>query len=101
MGIPYLPGNKAEIDEMATPILSRQGQSQTSTVKVQDYGNSVLGPGRCFADGLYAKRNSFQLRCLLRYSTEAPKSIVKQTAQACCQKVFCSSTITQGLTLLE
>ncbi|GFS84174.1 mariner Mos1 transposase [Trichonephila clavipes] len=42
MGIPYLPGIKATVDEMPTPIISRQGQSQTNTVKVQDYGNSVF-----------------------------------------------------------
>ncbi|GFW91481.1 hypothetical protein TNCV_3376451 [Trichonephila clavipes] len=66
---------------MATHILFLQFQSQTNAVEVQDYGNSVLGPARCFAGGLYATRNNDPLRCLLRNSTEAPKSIAKQTAR--------------------
>ncbi|GFR30198.1 hypothetical protein TNCT_460831 [Trichonephila clavata] len=82
MGIPYHPGIKATVDGIATHILSRQGQSQTNAVKAQDYGNSVLGTVRCFAGGLHAtrERNNDELRCLLRNSTEAPKSIAKQTA---------------------
>ncbi|GFX94053.1 histone-lysine N-methyltransferase SETMAR [Trichonephila clavipes] len=48
------------------------------TVKAQDYGNSVLGPARCFAGGLSATRNEDHLGCLLRNSTEAPKSIAKR-----------------------
>ncbi|GFW33691.1 uncharacterized protein TNCV_2212231 [Trichonephila clavipes] len=51
-------------------------KSQTRAVKAQEYGNSVLGPARCFADGLYATRNNDQLRC---NSTEALKSIEKRT----------------------
>ncbi|GFR27068.1 hypothetical protein TNCT_652001 [Trichonephila clavata] len=74
MGIPYHPGIKAIVDGMATRMLSRQGQSQTNSFEAQDYGNSVLGPARCFAGGLYATRNTDQLRCLLRNSTKAPKS---------------------------
>ncbi|GFX81746.1 uncharacterized protein TNCV_317501 [Trichonephila clavipes] len=53
MGIPYHPGIKATVDGMATHVLSLQGQSQTNTVKAQDYGNSVRGPARCFACGLF------------------------------------------------
>ncbi|GFT52963.1 mariner Mos1 transposase [Trichonephila clavipes] len=48
MGIPYHPGMKATVYGMATHNLSRQGKSQTNSVKAQDYGNSVLGPVRCF-----------------------------------------------------
>ncbi|GFV23499.1 hypothetical protein TNCV_4782101 [Trichonephila clavipes] len=62
---------------MATHILSRQGQSQTNTIKAQDYGNSVLGPARCLAAELLAIRNNDQLS---RNSMEAPTSIAKQTA---------------------
>ncbi|GFX34577.1 hypothetical protein TNCV_3658151 [Trichonephila clavipes] len=76
----YHPGIKATVYEMATHIFIRQGQNQTKAVKAQDYGNSVLGPARCFAGGLYATRSSDQLRCLLRNSTKAPKIIAKQTA---------------------
>ncbi|GFQ98368.1 hypothetical protein TNCT_60431 [Trichonephila clavata] len=76
MGIPYHPEIKATVDEMAKHFLPREGQSQTKAVKAQD----VLGPAQCFAGGLYATRNSDQLRCLLRNSTEVPKSIAKQTA---------------------
>ncbi|GFS70380.1 hypothetical protein TNCV_4157951 [Trichonephila clavipes] len=76
MGIPYHPGIKATVHGMAGHILYRQDQSQTRAVKAQDYGNSVLGPARCFADGLYATRNNDQLRC---NSTEALKSIAKRT----------------------
>ncbi|GFT94640.1 hypothetical protein TNCV_1990671 [Trichonephila clavipes] len=77
MGIPYHPGIKATVDGMATHILSRQSERQTNAVKAQDYGNSVLGPARCFARSFYATRNNDQLRYLLRNSTEAPKSIAK------------------------
>ncbi|GFW73145.1 histone-lysine N-methyltransferase SETMAR [Trichonephila clavipes] len=73
----YHPGIKATVNGMATHILSRQGQSQTNAVKAQDYSNSVLRPAQCFAGGLYATRNNNQLGCLLRNSTEAPKSIAK------------------------
>ncbi|GFQ89321.1 hypothetical protein TNCT_363921 [Trichonephila clavata] len=66
---------------MATHVLSRQGQSQTNAVKAQDYSKGVLGPEWCFAGGLFAKSNNDQLRCLLRNSTEAPKSIAKQTVR--------------------
>ncbi|GFU88658.1 hypothetical protein TNCV_4443351 [Trichonephila clavipes] len=75
MGVPCHPGIKATIDGIATHILPRQGQSQTNAVKTQDYANSVLGPVR--AGGFYATRNNDQLRCLLRNSTEVPKSIAK------------------------
>ncbi|GFR27783.1 hypothetical protein TNCT_233771 [Trichonephila clavata] len=78
MGVPYHPGIKAAVDGMVPHILSRQGQSQTNGVKAQDYGNSVLGPARCVAGGFYATKNNDQLRCLLRNSTKAPKSIAKQ-----------------------
>ncbi|GFY15592.1 hypothetical protein TNCV_1282401 [Trichonephila clavipes] len=54
----------------------------------QDYGNSALGPAWCFAGRLYATKNHDQLRCLLRKSAEAPKSIAKQTAQQKGQKGF-------------
>ncbi|GFT37380.1 histone-lysine N-methyltransferase SETMAR [Trichonephila clavipes] len=52
--------------------------------RAQYYGNSVWRPTRCFVGGLYATRNNDQLRCLLRNSMEAPKSIAKQTAQHGC-----------------
>ncbi|GFU97924.1 hypothetical protein TNCV_2772671 [Trichonephila clavipes] len=51
----------------------------------------------CFVGGLFAKKNNDQLRYLLRHSTEAPKIIAKQTSGTCCQKVFCSYTITPDL----
>ncbi|GFU04010.1 hypothetical protein TNCV_3214741 [Trichonephila clavipes] len=79
MGIAYHPGIKGTVDGIATHILSLPGESQVNAVKAQDYGNNVLGPARCFAGGLYATRNNGQLRCLLRHSTEASKSIAKQT----------------------
>ncbi|GFX91024.1 hypothetical protein TNCV_2283161 [Trichonephila clavipes] len=88
MGIPYHPGIKARVDGIATHILSRQGQSQTIAAKAQDYSNSVLEPARCFAGGLYATRNNDQLRCLLRNSKEAPKSIAKQTAWHAIKRCF-------------
>ncbi|GFV18683.1 integrase catalytic domain-containing protein [Trichonephila clavipes] len=69
---------------MAIPVLSHRGQSQTNTVKAQDYGNSVLGPVRYFAGGLFDTSNNDQLSCLLRNSTEAPKSIAKQTTRHAC-----------------
>ncbi|GFW43227.1 hypothetical protein TNCV_1349901 [Trichonephila clavipes] len=69
-------------------ILSRQGQSQTNAIRAQGFDNSVLGPARCFAGGLYATRNNDQLRCLLRDSTEAPKSIEKQTARHAVRRCF-------------
>ncbi|GFT87460.1 hypothetical protein TNCV_641701 [Trichonephila clavipes] len=68
----------------------RQDQSQTNAVKAQDYGNSILGPARCFAGGLYATRNNGQLRCLLRNSMEAQKSIAKR-----------SSMLSKGVLLLH
>ncbi|GFU69403.1 hypothetical protein TNCV_3887211 [Trichonephila clavipes] len=79
MGIQYHPGNKATVDGMATHILFRQGQSQTNAVKVQDYGNNVLGPTWCFSGGLYATRSNDQLKCLQRNSKAAPNSIAEQT----------------------
>ncbi|GFU28676.1 hypothetical protein TNCV_468691 [Trichonephila clavipes] len=85
MGIPLYSGIKARVHEMVTHILFRQGQNQTNSVKVQDYGKSVLGPARCFAGGLHATRSNDQLRCLHPNSTEAPKSIAKQKDAACCQ----------------
>ncbi|GFV47500.1 hypothetical protein TNCV_5071681 [Trichonephila clavipes] len=67
---------------MVTHILSRQTQSQTNAFKAQGYGNSVPGSARCFAGGLYATRSNYKLMCLLRDSTEAPKSISKQAWHA-------------------
>ncbi|GFS53956.1 hypothetical protein TNCV_3761751 [Trichonephila clavipes] len=81
MGVPYDPGIKATVDGMMTHILSGQGQNQTNSFKVQDYGNSALGPARCFAGRLYATRNHDQFRCLLGNTTEASKNIAKQTAR--------------------
>ncbi|GFS71994.1 hypothetical protein TNCV_2676591 [Trichonephila clavipes] len=88
MGIPYHLGIKATVYGLATHILSCQGQSPTNAAKVQDYDNSVLGPARCFAGELYATRNTDQLRCLMRNSTEAPKSIAKQTVCQAVKKCF-------------
>ncbi|GFV69929.1 hypothetical protein TNCV_1982961 [Trichonephila clavipes] len=98
MGIPYHPGIKATADGMATHILSchGHGQSQTNAVNAQDNRNSVLGPAWCFAG---TARNNDQLRCLTLYGTS--DEYCKTNDVACCQKVFFSSTITQGLTLLE
>ncbi|GFT61508.1 dimethylglycine dehydrogenase, mitochondrial [Trichonephila clavipes] len=66
------------------PISSRNQSNSlwngTNAVSAQDYGNSVLELARCFAGGLNAAKNNDQLRCLLRNSTEALKSIAKQTA---------------------
>ncbi|GFU54145.1 uncharacterized protein TNCV_3618061 [Trichonephila clavipes] len=42
----------------------------------------------CFAGGRYATRNNHQLRCLLRNSTEAPKSIAKQTVRHAVKRCF-------------
>ncbi|GFX00445.1 hypothetical protein TNCV_2090951 [Trichonephila clavipes] len=47
-------GIKATVDGMVTHILSHQDQSQTNSVKAQDYANSVLRTARCFAGELYA-----------------------------------------------
>ncbi|GFW61915.1 hypothetical protein TNCV_4669401 [Trichonephila clavipes] len=88
MGIPYHPGIKATVYGMATHILSCQGQSLTNSVKAKDYGNSVLGPTRCFTGRLYATRNNGELRCLLRNSTETPKSIAKQIVQHAVKRCF-------------
>ncbi|GFW27277.1 hypothetical protein TNCV_2831771 [Trichonephila clavipes] len=88
MGIPYHPGFKAPFDGMATLIISCQGQSQTNPVKVQDYGNSALGPMWRFAGEPFATKNNDQLRCLLRNSTEALRKYCKTNGAACCQKVF-------------
>ncbi|GFV47324.1 hypothetical protein TNCV_4829801 [Trichonephila clavipes] len=95
MGIPYHPGIKATVDGMETHILSRQGQSQTNAVKAQDYGNSVLGPTWCFAGGLYAtkkKQRSTQVSTAQLYGSS--EKHCKTNGAACCQKMFCSSTIT-------
>ncbi|GFV46597.1 hypothetical protein TNCV_4071 [Trichonephila clavipes] len=73
---------------MTIHILFRQGQRQTNAVKAQDYKNSVPGPARCFAGGLYATRNNDQLRYLLRHSTEASKGIAKQTARHAVKRCF-------------
>ncbi|GFT79979.1 hypothetical protein TNCV_4598601 [Trichonephila clavipes] len=91
------PAIKATVYGMATHIFSRQSKKKIA-VKVQDYDNSVLGSVRCFSGGLYGTRNSDQLRYLLRNSTE---DYSKTNGVACYQKVFCSSTIMQGLTLLQ
>ncbi|GFS85469.1 hypothetical protein TNCV_2793481 [Trichonephila clavipes] len=88
MGIAYYPGIKTKVDGMATHILSHLGQSQTNADN--NYGNSFLGPVRCFADLNYATRNNDQLRRLLRTSTEAPKSIAKQTARHAVKRCFAS-----------
>ncbi|GFW10548.1 hypothetical protein TNCV_893431 [Trichonephila clavipes] len=88
MGIPYHLEMKAATDGMATHILSRQGQTQTYAIKAKDYGNSAMGPARCFSGGLYATKNNDQLRCILRNSTEAPKSIAKQTARHAVKSCF-------------
>ncbi|GFV31827.1 histone-lysine N-methyltransferase SETMAR [Trichonephila clavipes] len=88
MGIPYDPGMKATIYVIATHILYRQSQSQTNSVKAQNYGNSVLGPARCFAGELNTARNNDQLRCRLRNSTEAPMSIAKQTVWHAIKRCF-------------
>ncbi|GFT41745.1 hypothetical protein TNCV_4708041 [Trichonephila clavipes] len=88
MGIPYHPGIKATVYEMVTHILSHQVHSQTNAVKAQGYGNSVLEPAWCIAGGLNATRNNAQLRCLLRNSTEAPKSIAKQTVRHAVERCF-------------
>ncbi|GFX72952.1 hypothetical protein TNCV_2813921 [Trichonephila clavipes] len=89
MGIPYKPGIKTTVEEMAMRILSCQGQ--TNAVKAQDYGNSVLGPARCFAGGLNTTGNNVQLRLLLRNSTKSPKSIAKQTARHAVKRCFAPS----------
>ncbi|GFW83696.1 hypothetical protein TNCV_668091 [Trichonephila clavipes] len=88
MGISYHHGIKPTKDGRTTHILSCQGQSQTNSVKAQDYGNSVLGLARRFAVRLYATRNNDQLRSLLRKSTVAPKSIAKQTARHAVKRCF-------------
>ncbi|GFV28970.1 hypothetical protein TNCV_619121 [Trichonephila clavipes] len=59
-----------------------------NAVKAQDCGNSVLRPAWCFTGGLYATMSNDQLRCLLRNSTEAPKSIAKQTARHAVKRCF-------------
>ncbi|GFS87374.1 hypothetical protein TNCV_422451 [Trichonephila clavipes] len=57
-GYPISSRNQSNSRWNGDTHLSRQGQSQTNAVKVQDYGNSVLGLARCFAGGLYASRNN-------------------------------------------
>ncbi|GFX03430.1 hypothetical protein TNCV_4634421 [Trichonephila clavipes] len=59
-----------------------------------------MGSALYFAGGFYATRNNDQLRYLLSNSTEAPKSIAKQTVRHAVKRCF-APTITQGLTLLE
>ncbi|GFW55434.1 hypothetical protein TNCV_118181 [Trichonephila clavipes] len=76
------------VDGIVKHIIFCQGQKQTNAVKVQDYGNCILGPSRCFAGGLHATRNNDQLRCLLRNSTEAPNSIAKQMAWHAVKRYF-------------
>ncbi|GFS79822.1 hypothetical protein TNCV_750131 [Trichonephila clavipes] len=73
---------------MVTHILSRQGKIQSNAVKAQDYGNCVLGPARCFSGELYAIRNNDQIRCLLRNSTDARRSIAKQTMRYAVRRCF-------------
>ncbi|GFV72423.1 histone-lysine N-methyltransferase SETMAR [Trichonephila clavipes] len=88
MDIPYHSGIKATVYRIVTHILSYQGQSQTNAVKFQDYGNSFLGLAWCCAGGLYATRNNDKLRCILRKSTEALKSIAKQTVRYAVKRCF-------------
>ncbi|GFS59176.1 hypothetical protein TNCV_70461 [Trichonephila clavipes] len=45
---------------------------------------------RCFAGEINATRNNDQLRCLLHNSTEAPKSIAKQTVWHAVKRCFAS-----------
>ncbi|GFU49639.1 hypothetical protein TNCV_3646841 [Trichonephila clavipes] len=94
MGIPYHAGIKGTVDGIATHILSRHDQSQTNAVKAQDYGNSILGPARCFAGGLYMPQGTTVnsgVYCVTLWKLRR----ALQNEAACCQKVFCSSTITQ------
>ncbi|GFW28607.1 hypothetical protein TNCV_2317551 [Trichonephila clavipes] len=98
MGIPYHPEIKGTVDGIATHILSLQGQSQINAVKAQDYGNNVLGPARCFAGGLYAtkkEQRSTQVSTASLYGSF--EEHCKTNGVACCQKAFCSSTITEIL----
>ncbi|GFW62971.1 uncharacterized protein TNCV_4453191 [Trichonephila clavipes] len=81
------PESKQQSMELATHILSLQGQSQTNVVKSQDYDNNGLGPMRCFAGGLYATRNNDK-KCLLLNSMEAPKCIAKQMVQYAVKRCF-------------
>ncbi|GFU18188.1 hypothetical protein TNCV_2033381 [Trichonephila clavipes] len=85
---------------MVGHILSRQGQSQTNAVKAQDYGNSVLGPARCFAGGLVPQKEQRSTQVPTTQLFGSSKEYWKTHGASYCQKVFCSSTITQDLTLL-
>ncbi|GFX16221.1 hypothetical protein TNCV_4704751 [Trichonephila clavipes] len=60
----------------------------TFETKIRGGRGSVLGQAWCFTGGLYAARNNDQLRCLLHNSTEALKSIVKQTVRHAVKRCF-------------
>ncbi|GFV45472.1 hypothetical protein TNCV_299721 [Trichonephila clavipes] len=87
MGTLYHPGIKATVDVIATHILSRQGQSQTNAQSTRLWQQCSC-TGAVFSGGLYATRNNDQLRCLLRISTEVPKSIAKQTTRHAVKRCF-------------
>ncbi|GFU86549.1 hypothetical protein TNCV_4479851 [Trichonephila clavipes] len=89
MGIPYHPGIKSTFDGMATHILSRQGQSQTNAVKVQNYMATMFWDrcGVLLIDFMRqeTKINSGAYCATLRSSEE----YCKTNGGACCQKVMC------------
>ncbi|GFV30932.1 hypothetical protein TNCV_4013661 [Trichonephila clavipes] len=101
MGIAYHAGIKATVDEMATHILSREGQIQTNAVRMCKIMASVFWDrnGVLLVDFMPQGTTiiSDAFRATLRVSEEHCKT----NSTACFQKVFCSSTITQGPTLLE
>ncbi|GFW54351.1 hypothetical protein TNCV_3703111 [Trichonephila clavipes] len=100
MGIPYHPGIKAAVYGRATRIFSRHGQSQANAVKAQDYGNSFLGPAVfCWWTLCHKKQRSTQVPTPQLYGSS--EEHCKTNGAACCQKVLCSSMVTQGLKLLE
>ncbi|GFT10822.1 hypothetical protein TNCV_1944551 [Trichonephila clavipes] len=90
MGIPYHPGMKATVDGMATHILYRHSQRQAIAAKAQVYFNNDPGLVWYFAGGLNATRKNDQLKGLLPNSTEAPKTITKQTAWHTVKSCFAS-----------
>ncbi|GFU71689.1 hypothetical protein TNCV_3036291 [Trichonephila clavipes] len=77
-----------------TQPLPYQGQSQTIAFKAEECGNSVLGPEHCFAGELLQQGTTTNSGVPAAQLYGSSEDYCKTNGLACCQKVFCSSTIT-------
>ncbi|GFX50119.1 HTH_48 domain-containing protein [Trichonephila clavipes] len=85
LGYPISPRNPSI--HILPHILSRQGQSQTNSVKVQDYGSSVLGQTRCFTILDFGPQGT-TINSFAYFATVRKLQRALQNGAVCCQDVL-------------